>query len=263
MKNKEKAFKVWEETYEENPLLCIKKDLSSLGENVYFKVMSSIAEHLPKETLILESGCGTGRWVFFLNDSGHLALGIDFSRSAIYLAKRYSKYTKRADEFICGDIRYLPFRERSFDLILSLGIIMYFADEKPLIKEYHRCLREKGLIFLSVPNSYFVPRRIIKKYLQFKRKFSEPMLIERDLNIKYLTHILKEMNFKVIKKVHFGLGVREMNRIMFYFIKKLPVSLETRDRIKNKISVFNQDLLKKFGVLGYLVVGVLGEKLGD
>jgi len=54
--------------------------------------------------------------------------------------------------FMKADVRRLPFQERSFTLLTSLGVIEHFPDPKPLLLEIKRVLASGGLLFLDTPN---------------------------------------------------------------------------------------------------------------
>src|SRR3972149_4781459 len=46
-------------------------------------------KYLPRAGRILEAGCGTGRWVFYLRSRGYDVCGVDLAPSALELAKAY------------------------------------------------------------------------------------------------------------------------------------------------------------------------------
>lgn len=106
----------------------------------------------------LEAGCGSGEIVFNLASYRHIiySVGVDFSSNAIHIATKQrnleSKEISEKTHFVHGDIRNLPFRENTFDLVLSLGVIEHFENPLALLLEMKRILRVGGILFLSVPN---------------------------------------------------------------------------------------------------------------
>jgi SAM-dependent methyltransferase len=95
-------------------------------------------------SLILEVGCGTGSCSQLLRGEGYETVGVDISPTACKVSK------KRVGNVILADGRSLPFRDKTFSLCFSQGLIEHFSseDEKWLIKEMSRT---SCMIVLSVP----------------------------------------------------------------------------------------------------------------
>jgi ubiquinone/menaquinone biosynthesis C-methylase UbiE len=105
---------------------------------------------------ILELGCGTGRVAIPVARTGATVLGID--RSASMLTRGMSK-VRRARlgsriKLIRGDIRHLPFPEKSFELVMApYGILQSLLDEKLLVatlKDVNRVLTRNGTFGLEL-----------------------------------------------------------------------------------------------------------------
>jgi SAM-dependent methyltransferase len=97
---------------------------------------------------ILESGCGTGRWVAFFERLGNRAFGLDDSAGALGVARRHDPDMK----LVRADALRTPFRDSSFDAALSCYVAEHFEDgPEVLFREIHRLLRPAGLFFVVVP----------------------------------------------------------------------------------------------------------------
>src|SRR3954470_17664681 len=104
----------------------------------------------PVNGSILELGCGTGRVAIPVARSGATVIGID--RSASMLARGRMRVRRSrvgsSVKLIRGDIRYLPFPDKSFPLVMApYGILQSLLDEKVLaatLKEVTRVLTRKG-----------------------------------------------------------------------------------------------------------------------
>jgi ubiquinone/menaquinone biosynthesis C-methylase UbiE len=66
--------------------------------------------------LVLELGCGAGQWSMFLADAGALPVGLDLSEEQLRAAVRLMR---TAYPLVQGDAESLPFRDATFDLIVS------------------------------------------------------------------------------------------------------------------------------------------------
>ena len=66
------------DTLEEGIELCRYQTIDRLFE-----------KYLPRQGKILESGCGLGRWLFYLRKKGYDVTGIDLVEHAVHTAKAY------------------------------------------------------------------------------------------------------------------------------------------------------------------------------
>jgi ubiquinone/menaquinone biosynthesis C-methylase UbiE len=70
---------------------------------------------------ILDVGCGGGQTLIASDCSGKIACGVDVDVSALQLGRRLSQDI----EFVCAMGEALPFRDDSFDLVISRGALPY------------------------------------------------------------------------------------------------------------------------------------------
>jgi SAM-dependent methyltransferase len=119
-------------------------------------------EHLPKNGLIVDAGCGVARWPIYLRQRGYRVFGVEWSQEACNLAKAVDPGL----EVIRGDVRATPLKDGSVDAVLSLGVVEH--DERgPLaaLREHRRILKTGGVMVLAVP--YNNPlRRFFVNHLQ-------------------------------------------------------------------------------------------------
>lgn len=97
---------------------------------------------------VLESGCGTGRWLAYCVRRGHVGVGVDHSADALALAK----HRDAALRLVRGEIVSSPFRDGSFDVVFSAYVAEHLADgPDALLREFHRLLAPGGALVLIVP----------------------------------------------------------------------------------------------------------------
>ena len=121
-----------------------------------------LVQHLPKEALLLDAGCGTGRWPIYLRRHGYRAIGVEIDHEAAVVAREHDAGLALAQ----ADVWRLPFKSHSLDVVLSLGVVEHNEDG-PLdaLRETQRVLKRGGLLFLAVPfNNPF--RRLVVNHLQ-------------------------------------------------------------------------------------------------
>lgn len=94
---------------------------------------------------ILDAGCGTGLLGKKLQALGNVQ-GIDISPEALKFAKKRGLKVKLAS------VNKLPFKNNTFDLLVSLDVIYHRqVDDKKALREFYRVLKPGGILILRVP----------------------------------------------------------------------------------------------------------------
>ena len=111
---------------------------------------------IPKDTKILEIGCGTGRFIQYLSSRGyHDLYGIDQSQEMIEIARE-----KSSAYFIAADIYNLPFKNKHFDVAFSIHVLMHLAHPYKALGEMIRIARQNVIFDINNPHSlgrYLIP----------------------------------------------------------------------------------------------------------
>jgi SAM-dependent methyltransferase len=112
---------------------------------------------------ILESGCGTGRWMAYFEQLGHQAYGVDDSAAPLQIAKRRRPQLR----LVRGDAVDGPWRAQSFDVVFSAYVAEHFEDgPEPLFREIHRLLKPNGVLVVVVPYDSIFRRLITHRVLE-------------------------------------------------------------------------------------------------
>jgi ubiquinone/menaquinone biosynthesis C-methylase UbiE len=105
---------------------------------------------------ILELGCGTGRVTFPLARDGAKMIGIDRSSEMLARAVKRKRRSRHAADvnLVRGDIRHLPFPDRSFPMVLApYGILQSLLRERDLaqtLEAVARVLTRGGVFGLEL-----------------------------------------------------------------------------------------------------------------
>ncbi len=124
--------------------------------------------YIPKKGIIIDGGCGFGKWVIYLNRRGYDIIGIDNNKLSIQKLKEYDNALKVE----LGDILNLDYPDNYFDAYISMGVVEHF-EEGPLapLNEAYRVLKPNGLIFLSTPTVNIIRKIIIQPIQNIINRF--------------------------------------------------------------------------------------------
>ena len=124
-------------------------------------VAKFLSESFKAGHLVLEAGCGTGRFCFWLNRKGVSCIGIDIVPEIVKKAAFYAKERGLPTQFIVADVCNLPLRDESIDGYISLGVVEHFRSTAEVIKAFKECkrvLKRGGRALIIIPN-VLVPLR--------------------------------------------------------------------------------------------------------
>lgn len=102
---------------------------------------------------VLDAGCGVGRHVRPLLETGFAVWAVDLARSGLGILRRRLEGGELDRTLVlCCDLWSLPFRARSFDAVISVNVINHgdTAAFQGYIAEIDRVLRPGGFVFIYV-----------------------------------------------------------------------------------------------------------------
>jgi ubiquinone/menaquinone biosynthesis C-methylase UbiE len=106
---------------------------------------------LPRLTKALDAGCGPGVLSSDLVARGFEVTSVDLTTPMLELTQRM---TMGAARLARSSIEELPFRDASFDIVCSCGVIEYLPSYERAILEFHRVLRPGGTLVLPTTSSW-------------------------------------------------------------------------------------------------------------
>jgi ubiquinone/menaquinone biosynthesis C-methylase UbiE len=99
---------------------------------------------------VLEAGCGIATDGVRFARAGSRYTGIDFSPTALDLARRRFELEGLQGSFVQASITDLPFPDASFDLVYSNGVIHHLPQTEQVVSEFHRVLRPGATALVMV-----------------------------------------------------------------------------------------------------------------
>jgi SAM-dependent methyltransferase len=121
--------------------------------------------------LLVDLGCGWGRWCVAAARAGYLPLGLDVHLDAVQAAARIAPQLGHECSFACADLDALPFQDAQVGAVFSYSVLQHVEREKVrrALSEIWRILEPGGEVFLQLPNKYG-PISLLQ---QLKRGFRE------------------------------------------------------------------------------------------
>ncbi|MHB8899264.1 MAG: class I SAM-dependent methyltransferase [Thermoguttaceae bacterium] len=154
---------------------------------IWSDLVAYIMNYLKPGMLLLEGGCGDGRYVRHFGALGVNVIGVDFAQNTVH---KLNAFMPELDVRV-GDVRCLEFPDNYFDAYYSGGVIEHFEDGvEPQLTEAHRVLKNGGFFFVTVPHMNVV-RRCASAAFPFRTK--------RDLDGRNSCHQDRLREFRVDK----------------------------------------------------------------
>jgi tRNA (uracil-5-)-methyltransferase TRM9 len=148
------------------------------------------------EGKVLDVGCGNGRNLIPLAKSGLKCIGIDFSKNMIKNAIALSERNNAEVDFVVADALYLPFKDKSFDNLISTATLHHIYPRINRIKALREMRRVcKGSIYVSVWYRWqlYLLKNLLKNILHFGDVYVDWKKKDRVLKRYYHLYTKKEL----------------------------------------------------------------------
>lgn len=205
-----------------------------------------------KNKIILDVACGSGYGSYYLSQSALRVVGGDISKDALEYPKK--NYRSRNLQFLQLDAHNLPFKDETFDVIVSFETIEHLENYYKFLYECKRVLKNGGLIICSTPN-----REVFGNINPHHVHEFTPDEFQTTLQEVFGNVVLYQQSYgfmsKYIKKAHIILSkIKNKNIIfdkLFNMLRKYTtMKIVTSDSINN-ISSIDEIIDKKYRVRPY------------
>lgn len=103
----------------------------------------------PNKGVLVDFGCGTGRFVRFFGKNGFLVIGTDITLGMLFAAKQFGLY--KGSTLVQTDGISIPVDDQSVDMVWVCGVLRFslFVPDpvyKEIAREMYRALRPDGLV---------------------------------------------------------------------------------------------------------------------
>jgi ubiquinone/menaquinone biosynthesis C-methylase UbiE len=107
-------------------------------------------KYLKENQLLLDAGCGTGRFIEIADTSWTIPIGIDISESMLQQAQKRFVGRKRSPLLIRSSITALPVKSELFDIIICTLVLseLLYQDVQKTLDEFYSSLKKGGFLIL-------------------------------------------------------------------------------------------------------------------
>ena len=109
------------------------------------RILTEFAAATPATT-VLDVGTGTGRAALTLAAAGARVTGVDASDEMLRVARERAAVRRLDVVFADGDAHALPFEDRSYDVVVSLRMLMHTPDWRRCVGELCRVARRTVIL---------------------------------------------------------------------------------------------------------------------
>lgn len=158
----------------------------------------------------LDAGCGTADLAAAAGPRARV-VGIDVALRWLVVARRRLEEERVPIRLVAANAERMPFPDRAFDRVFSLGMVEHCADSAAFFEEAHRVLRPDGVIRLRTANRFsllpephvgvwgvgFLPRSWADPYVRWRN--GERYLHHHPDDARGLRRMLRRSGFRNVR----------------------------------------------------------------
>jgi ubiquinone/menaquinone biosynthesis C-methylase UbiE len=150
------------------------------------------------KTDLFPEAFGSAQVLFDITSDNSYVIGIDIAAEIVEMAKRQaSRHGVDGSKYLCCDVRQIPLRDNSIDLIISDSTLDHFPTEADItvsLQELYRVMRVGGTLIITMDNEGKLGEPLRRFWI---RLGLAPFFIGKTYTIKKLRLALQSIGFVV------------------------------------------------------------------
>lgn len=186
--------------------------------------------------LVLDVGCGPGRWIVEYLSKGAVVVAMDISRNTIKSARQKTRKLfptfEESLNFIQGDAEHLPYRTESFDVVNCFDAFPHFPHPLKSLGEMRRVLKPNGLVMFEPSNIFSLmgivlhSARFLKEKLRIRKGGITLTQWNRYDSLWTVKKWIKLTKMNLDRVISVGYVIPPSRKLVSFF-QRLEMSLET------------------------------------
>lgn len=169
--------------------------------------------HFKEQATVLDVGCGSGYGSLKLHELGYDVCGVDLSDEMIRIAKK--AHQEKDITYQQADVNDLPFKDATFDAILSINVIEWTKIPSKALSEMTRILKRDGLLCAGILGPTAGPRQH-----SYERVYGKEVVQNTMMPWEFL-RLAKEFGYELVAQE--GVWKQETGEIQ---LESLPIPLQ-------------------------------------
>ncbi len=191
---REEIMRYYNEEYQKTNSLQVGQELSPREHfddrmKTLSKVVENIRPYLKPDMNVLEVGCGAGELLYLVKPFVENVTGIEMNKGFVDFMNN-----ELGIEAYAEDISLIDFKERSFDVILSIMTLDHLPNPTETLRSMERLLTKDGVMYIEVPNreealNFYLPEPNQKQFNKFFWHKAHYFYFTRDSLVKLLEKV--------------------------------------------------------------------------
>jgi ubiquinone/menaquinone biosynthesis C-methylase UbiE len=162
--------------YKTDSISCLPRAESTAYADVSLRKRLDLVRQFAHQATVIDLCCATGQHLINFSDCMKIGIGVDFSLPYVQRAKDHKNMSGICNaEFICGDVKKLPFREACCDIAYSFSSLYVIPEVSQVIHEISRVLRPGGKCVLDLGNLHSLNTIACKAYPELAQLYCIPV----------------------------------------------------------------------------------------
>jgi len=193
------------------------------SERRFFSQSKLNPENL-SDKLILEVGCGNGRFTEILLKYGANVIAVDGSVAIEANKKNHQTHIDRGNLFLLqADLFNMPVKTSSFDIVICYGVIQHTGNNKKAIQTLAKFPKQNGKLLLDIYSAglkhFNLIIYIIRGFLYLTNKRNDK---ENLIMVENFVNWILPYQLKILKFLHRKSGIKKYLR---YIVNRSPNSV--------------------------------------